>query len=176
MKFLMQCVKLLFLPLLLLSSCSLQQSQADATQFYNGMVKKVYDGDTILVATIGKGNLKVRLYGIDAPETSKPDQAGQPYGSQSRRILQYKVMGKEVRLEVREIDQYKRSVAVVRIGDRDINAEMVAEGMTWAYRYYLEGDYASEYVRLEEQARKQRLGLWKQTNPQPPWDFRRQTK
>lgn len=159
--------------LLLLLFCLLLPLQAGATEFINGMVKKVYDGDTVLVAAMGKGNLKVRLYGIDAPETSKPDQAGQPYSSQSRRVLQYKVMGKEVRLEIRELDQYKRSVAVVRLGGRDINAEMVAEGMAWAYRYYLEGDYASEYIRLEELARKQRLGLWKQTNPQPPWEFRR---
>jgi endonuclease YncB( thermonuclease family) len=49
---------------------------------------------------------------------------------------------------------------------------MVAEGLAWAYRQYLEGSYASEYLRLEEQARRRRMGLWQQPNPQPPWEFR----
>jgi endonuclease YncB( thermonuclease family) len=85
----------------------------------------------------------------------------------------FKVLGKEVIAEVQERDQYNRIVAVVKLSGRDINAEMVAEGMAWAYRQYLSAPYASYYIPLEEKARRQRRGLWRDPNPQPPWEFRR---
>lgn len=144
-----------------------------AAALIRGMVRTVYDGDTLLLAARPQGQLKVRLYGIDAPETAKPDKPGQPYGGMAKRVLMYKLLGKAVAVEVREQDQYGRVVGVVRLANRDINAEMVADGMAWAYRQYLEGPYASEYLRLEEAARRRHLGLWRQHNPQPPWEFRR---
>ena len=59
---------------------------------------------------------------------------------------------------------------------KDINREMVAEGFAWAYRQYLQGPYASEYISQEERARSRRAGLWHDANPQPPWEFRAQLK
>jgi endonuclease YncB( thermonuclease family) len=53
---------------------------------------------------------------------------------------------------------------------------MVAEGMAWSYRQYLQGPYASEYLDAEERARSSRTGLWRDTNPRPPWEFRRALK
>lgn len=162
----------LFLSVLTLLILSLSAETFAATKTVQGMVREVFDGDSMLVVTRSKGTMKVRLYGIDAPETAKPDRPGQEYGDQARRVLKYKVLGKAVLLDVQDKDQYSRSVAVVRIGRRDINAEMVAEGMAWAYRRYLDGPYASEYIQLEEKARRRRLGLWRQANPKPPWEFR----
>ncbi len=161
---------------LILMIVVLLSTEAMAAQMINGMVREVFDGDTLLMVTRQEGQLKVRLYGIDAPETRKPDRAGQPYGDQAKRVLKYKLLGREVQLEVRERDQYNRVVAVVRQGRRDINAEMVAEGMAWAYRRYLEGPYASEYIQLEERARRRHQGLWRQPNPQSPWEYRMQGK
>jgi len=137
-----------------------------------GMVKTVYDGDTVVLVGRGIGRITVRLYGIDAPETRKPKSSGQPYGSQARRVLMYKLLGKEVTAAVQERDQYGRTVAVIELEGRDINAEMVAEGMAWAYRQYLAGPYASRYIGLEGKARRQHRGLWRENNPQPPWEFR----
>jgi endonuclease YncB( thermonuclease family) len=137
-----------------------------------GMVKTVYDGDTVVIVGRGTGRATVRLYGIDAPETRKPKSSGQPYGSQARRVLMYKLLGKEVTAAVQERDQYGRTVAVIELEGRDINAEMVAEGMAWAYRQYLAGPYASRYIGLEGKARRQHRGLWRENNPQPPWEFR----
>ncbi|MGE0156224.1 MAG: thermonuclease family protein [Geobacter sp.] len=139
----------------------------------HGMVRRVYDGDTLLLVARPQGQLKVRLYGIDAPETAKRDRPGQAYSSVAKRVLMYKLLGKAVTVEVRDQDQYGRVVGVVRLAGTDINAAMVAEGLAWAYRHHLEGDYASEYLRLEDRARRRRMGLWQQTNPQPPWEFRR---
>jgi endonuclease YncB( thermonuclease family) len=143
-----------------------------AGRIVDGMVKAVYDGDTVLLTTREESRLKVRLYGIDAPETKKPNKAGQPFGDISKRTLMYKIMGRRVSAEIVDIDQYKRAVAIIRYEGRDINREMVAEGMAWAYRQYLQGAYESEYIGSETRARSHRAGLWRESNPQPPWEFR----
>lgn len=141
-----------------------------------GMVKAVHDGDTVVLVGRGMGRVTVRLYGVDAPETRKPDAPGQAFGSQAKRVLMFKVLGKEVTAEVQDRDQYGRAVAVLQLAGRDINAEMVSEGMAWAYRQFLSGSYASRYIQLEEQARRHHRGLWRDANPQPPWEFRRGQK
>jgi len=145
---------------------------AFAGQKVEGMVRSVFDGDTILLTTREERRLKVRLYGIDAPETRKPDRGGQRFGDISRRTLMYKIMGRRVTAEIIDRDEYKRAVAVIRFAGRDINREMVEEGLAWAYRRYLEGAYASEYIGAENLARSHRAGLWREANPQPPWEFR----
>ncbi|MDD2850988.1 MAG: thermonuclease family protein [Desulfuromonadaceae bacterium] len=142
-----------------------------------GIVKAVYDGDTILLTTRSESRLKVRLYGIDSPETKKPEHPGQKFGAIAKRTLMYKIMGRRVSAELIDIDQHQRAVAVIRYEGRDINREMVAEGLAWAYRHYLQGSYASDYIDSENRARSGRRGLWRESNPQPPWEFRKvQTK
>jgi endonuclease YncB( thermonuclease family) len=147
-------------------------TDAHAGRLIDGMVRAVYDGDTVLLATREDNRLKVRLYGIDAPETAKPDSPGQPFGEVARRTLMYKIMGRQVSVEIMDMDRYRRTVAVIRYDGRDINREMVAEGMAWAYRQYLQGPYASEYIDAEEVARARHKGLWRDDNPLPPWEFR----
>jgi len=147
--------------------------QACAGRIFEGVVRAVFDGDTILLAMRGQERMKVRLYGIDAPETATPAGPGQPFGAVARRVLMYKIMGRQVSAEMIDGDQYQRMVAVIRYTGRDINSEMVSEGMAWAYRQYVGGPYASEYIAAEEFARKRHKGLWRDANPQPPWDFRR---
>jgi micrococcal nuclease len=159
-----------------LSLILLVSVDAFAGQIIEGIVKAVYDGDTVLMATRGQSRLKVRLYGIDAPETAKPNAPGQPFGAVARRTLMYKIMGRQVSAEIMDTDQYQRAVAVIRYSGRDINREMVTEGMAWAYRQYLQGPYASEYIGSEENARARHKGLWRDANPLPPWEFRRAEK
>jgi micrococcal nuclease len=97
-----------------------------------GTVTKVSDGDTIHVTTPERTKLRVRLYGVDAPETPKINQRtghvnkpGQPYGMESWKALEGKIMGKHVRLDIIDIGQYKRMVGMIWIGDRNINLDMV---------------------------------------------------
>ncbi|MBU5612664.1 thermonuclease family protein [Geomonas sp. Red51] len=146
----------------------------------DAFVSKVSDGDTVQVQDALGTKLKVRLYGIDAPETEKKNRktgrvskSGQPYGEEAFQALKGKIGGQRVRVEVRDVDRYRRAVSVVRLGGRDINQEMVREGFAWAYRQYLDRPYASEYIRAEEEARGERQGLWRLGNPQPPWEFRK---
>lgn len=150
----------------------LLSGSAFAGRNVEGIVKAVYDGDTILLTTRKESRLKIRLYGIDAPETKKPGKPGQKFGDIAKRTLMYKIMGRKVTAEIVEVDQYKRAVAVIRHGGKDINREMVAEGMAWAYRQYLQGPYESEYIDSENRARSTRSGIWREANPQPPWEFR----
>jgi endonuclease YncB( thermonuclease family) len=160
--------------LLLAISALLVLAAADghAARTIEGVVRAVYDGDTVLLVTRESSRVKTRLYGIDAPETAKPDMPGQPFGEAAKKALFSKVMGKKVSAEVIDIDQYQRAVAVLRYAGRDINREMVAEGMAWAYRQFLQRPYASEYIGAENRARAQRTGLWRDANPRPPWEFR----
>lgn len=148
-----------------------------------GIVIKVTDGDTIQVKNSQGTRLKIRLYGIDAPETEKSNRRtgyiskpGQPFGEESWKVLEEKVNRKMTRLDVVDIDKYKRLVCLVWLSDRNINKEMVEEGWAWAYRKYLETPYASEFIDLEGRARAKKLGLWQQHNPQPPWEFRKSSR
>lgn len=148
-----------------------------------GTVYKISDGDTIQVKDDLGTKVKIRFYGIDAPETEKSNRKtgkvskpGQPYGEEAFDALKGKIDRQRVRVEVMDIDRYKRAVSVVWLGNRNINREMVREGFAWAYRQYLDRPHASEYIDAEEQSRKERRGLWQQANPQPPWEFRKSLK
>lgn len=148
-----------------------------------GLVTKVSDGDTIHLEDNLGTTLKIRMYGIDAPETEKSNKkthvvskAGQPHGEESFRALESMIGHKKVKVDVMAVDKYKRTVGIIWLDGKCINQAMVADGHAWAYRQYLDRPYASEYIRLEEQARGQKLGLWVQGNSQPPWEFRKSLK
>ena len=176
--------RLAFYLLLLASLVLIGNAYAkDPIRTIEGIVSKVSDGDTIHVTDNLGTKVKVRLYGIDAPETQKPNKKtgriskpGQPYGEEAFQALKSKIYRQQVKLEIMDIDQYKRSVGIVWLNGKNINQEMVAEGYAWAYGQYLDRPHASEYIEAEEQARSRKLGLWKQNNPQPPWEFRRSLK
>ena len=106
-------------------------------------------------------------------KTGRVSKPGQPYGEEAYQALKDKVGGQRVKVEVIEIDRYKRAVSKVWNGKRNINQEMVREGYAWAYRHYLDHYDAVEYISAEDQAKAARRGLWQQSNPQPPWEFRK---
>ena len=134
-------------------------------------ILSIGDGDTIRVLQAGKA-LTVRLACIDAPETAQS-----PYGQQARAYLQQRLpIGREVSLEVKATDRYGRSVAEVFSGV-NINLVMVEDGQAFAYRQYLGGCDAKEYLEAEERASSSRLGVWQvQGGITRPWDFRRRRR
>jgi endonuclease YncB( thermonuclease family) len=131
-------------------------------------ILSIGDGDTIRVRQGGKV-LTVRLACIDAPETAQS-----PYGQQARAYLQHRLpIGREVSLEVKATDRYGRTVAEV-ISDININLVMVEDGQAFAYRQYLGGCDAMEYLDAEFRASQHRYGVWQVTGGiTRPWDFRR---
>ncbi len=133
----------------------------------SGKVTFVPDGDTIHFKSGGQ-TLKLRLEGIDAPEHS------QPFGPQSGEALRSWILGRTITVRITTEDQYGRIVGTAYSEEgKNINASMVASGLAWWYRYFSDN---TELERLEKKARSERLGLWKQKKPEPPWDYRRRTR
>lgn len=154
-----------------------------AIRIVTGTVTKVSDGDTIHITTPEQTKLKVRLYGIDAPETPKINkqtghvhQPGQPYGEESWKALKNKIMGKQVRLEILDIDKYRRMVCMVWLDDRNINLEMVREGYAEAFTEYLKSPYRAEFLKAEQEARAGGRNIWSLPKHERPREFRKRLK
>ena len=146
--------------LILAATLMLSAVQAHAEQY---RVVGVMDGDTIRVLK-DRSQMKCRLSAVDAPEKN------QPYGQQSKKSLSDMVFNKMVEVNVVDHDQYGRSVCVIALNGVDINKAQVQRGMAWWYRKYSKD---ASYGHAESAARHQRVGLWADANPTPPWAFRR---
>jgi len=152
------------------------------------LVISVSDGDTLTArcnaaASQTKQTVRVRLHGIDAPER------GQPYGRQARRALQNLVLKKTVALHCHTTDTYQRRVCTVWTARKpaspatpkdaytqDVGLSLIKQGMAWWYRYYAHEQppqQREQYRRAEQQAKRQRTGLWRAAAPVAPWDWRR---
>ncbi len=156
---------LLVLVFLLLWGCV---SNPAKDQWVVGPVTKVHDGDSIHITPRGSKRVVIRLAGIDAPEID------QEFGLQSRDKLRSLIMNKSARAQCHKQDKYQRRVCVVRYADKDINLQMVAEGMAWHYKQYQNEQSARErrsYAAAEANAQKRQLGLWA-VPAVAPWDYR----
>lgn len=135
-----------------------------------GKVIGVADGDTITVLDASKSQHRIRLQGIDAPESS------QAFGARSKQHLSDLVFNKEVSVEWKKRDRYGRVLGKVLVGGRDACLAQVRAGMAWHYKYYQEEQSPEDrrlYAEAEREARAARRGLWAEPDPVPPWDFRR---
>lgn len=128
---------------------------------------RVIDGDTIDL-----DGVRVRLEGIDAPESGqrcKRRLIGRwACGTAATQALEGLVEGRSVRCEDRGLDKYGRMLGVCYAGTTDINAWMVRKGLAWAFVRY-----SRAYVEEEAEARAERLGIW-QAQTQTAWDYRAQ--
>jgi endonuclease YncB( thermonuclease family) len=124
----------------------------------------VHDGDTVTCLDESNQQQKVRLAEIDAPEI------GQEYGKVSREALAEMVFGKTVEVADDGKDRYGRWIAHLSVNGVDVNRQMIAGGNAWHYEDYSRD---ASLAALQAQAQSQRLGLWAQSNPIPPWTFRK---
>lgn len=152
----------------------------DVLHTLKGTVTRVYDGDTIQLTTPNQTILKVRLYGIDAPETPKTDYRtgqqnipGQSYGKESARALKKKILGNKVNLDIIEVDQYRRMVGIVRLDNRNINLEMIGEGYADCYVEYLRPPYRKPFLDACREAKSAKRGIWSLPEYERPREFRR---
>ena len=143
---------------------SLFLAVAPARADVRGRVVSVHDGDTLTVL-VEKRQVKVRLTDIDAPELK------QPFGGRSRQSLADLCFGKEASLDVRGQDRYKRTLATVTCAGKDANAEQVRRGYAWTYTRFARAD--SPLLALQSEARNAHRGLWAESTPVAPWDWRR---
>jgi endonuclease YncB( thermonuclease family) len=118
-------------------------------------VPRIVDGDTLAI-----GSTKVRLEGIDAPETDQvclnANGVHWACGIDARDQLAAHVAGREIRCASGGIDAYRRTLGTCYFGNEDLNAWMVQEG--WALAYV---QYSKAYVHAEEDARTNQRGIWK---------------
>ena len=97
-------------------------------------VTRVTDGDTVKIADNGV-KMKIRLVGIDAPETSKKkNQPGQPFSKKSTSYLADLVLNKSVEVKSYGTDRYGRTLGVVFVGGKNVNLEIIKAGMAEVYR------------------------------------------
>ena len=152
---------LIILPLILYSSASF------AEKIIEGKAK-IIDGDTIHI-----GKNKIRLHGIDAPETNQKctlDEETWNCGIKSTLALKNFILDKEVYCEIIDIDQYKIFVGICFVDNENMNKYMVRNGWATAYRYY-----STLFVEDEEIAQKQKSGIWQGTFIEP-YLFRKKNK
>jgi micrococcal nuclease len=149
----------------LFSSCGL-----NGTENRSGVVMdavRIIDGDTFEGICEGT-TYRIRLHGIDAPER------GQAFYKRSKEVLGEFCKGGPLRVELVNKDVYGRWVGkVYDRRDQSINAMMVSEGMAWHYVKYSDDE---AFTLLESEAKKSRKGLWSDTNPVAPWEYRQRKR
>ena len=155
--------KILFLIILLLFPVVLLSGKNDI----QGKVVKVADGDTITILDSENKQIKIRLYGIDAPEKA------QDFGKVSREYLAELVAGKTVNVTVLSKDKYGRSVGRIEIDGKEVAEEMLKSGLAWLYTAYCKIPECEQWKTLETQAKTAKIGLWSNPTAQEPWLWRK---
>ncbi|MHB8918681.1 MAG: thermonuclease family protein [Desulfocucumaceae bacterium] len=126
-------------------------------------VARVIDGDTFEIANRGKPE-RVRLIGVDTPESVKPDSPVEPYGIEASKYTKELIGGKMVRLEfdVQERDKYGRLLAYVYLEDGTmVNAKLLEEGMAVIMTIPPNVRMADTFLKIQRKAREEKKGLWK---------------
>jgi endonuclease YncB( thermonuclease family) len=130
-----------------------------------GQVVGIHDGDTLTLLTPENRQVRIRLAGIDAPESR------QPYGTRAQQELSSLSFRKQARVVVQDTDRYGRTVGTVWVDRLNVNAELVRRGAAWVYPQY---NRDATLPGLEAEARRTQKGLWALSvnERQSPWVWR----
>jgi micrococcal nuclease len=125
-------------------------------------VERVVDGDTIIVALRGL-DVRVRLIGVDSPESVKPDTPVQCFALAASHFTTSRLSGRRVRLEfdVDRFDRYGRTLAYVWLGRTLFNQELVARGFAVVETVPPDVKYVARFLAAQRDAREHDLGLWR---------------
>lgn len=136
----------------------------------HGKVVGITDGDTVTIVDESRQQYKIRLAGIDAPEKK------QPFGKASKKSLSDFIYNKSIIVETTKNDRYGRVVGKILLDGQDINKLQIERGMAWFYRKYqneLVLDDRLAYLHAEQNAKANNLGVWSDSNPLAPWEYRK---
>lgn len=142
-------------------------------QTSTGRVTGISDGDTLTLLDTTEVQLKIRLSGIDSPEK------GQSFGQYCKKSLSDLVYGRVVQIDWKKLDRYGRIIGTVLVDEQDVNLEQVRRGCGWHYKKYQNDQSIKDRLRYsaaEEFARKEKVGLWADIDPIPPWIWRSTAK
>ena len=126
-------------------------------------VARVVDGDTLLIAP----DERLRLIGVNAPETVKPDWPVEPWGPEASAFTKHFVAGGKVQLQFDEerLDDYGRYLAYVWVGDKMLNEELVRAGLArFEQGFHYSAEMKRRFRRAEDEARRKHLGIWSGRN------------
>ncbi len=135
-----------------------------------GQVVGIVDGDTLTLLA-DRRTYTIRLSGIDAPERH------QAWGNQAKTNLSRLAMNQTAVADCPKLDRWGRRVCKLTVGATDVGLEQVRDGMAWWYKRYANDQPVEDravYENAELMAKLTRTGLWRDTNPVPPWEFRRE--
>lgn len=133
-------------------------------QLLEGICVGVSDGDSLHLELPDGERVRVRLYGIDAPEKD------QECALAARKKLGKLIYDKEIRVEVLDVDKYGRYVGKVYAGARYVNRYMLKEGLAWHYKHYAADDKL--LAEAESRAKAAGRGIWATESPCRPRIFR----
>jgi micrococcal nuclease len=122
-------------------------------------VQRVVDGDTLLLPD----HTRVRLIGVNAPESVKPDSPVEPFGPEASDFTKHFIAEGDVRLEFdkERLDQYGRTLAYVWVGDQLLNEELLRAGLArWEKQYHYSDQKKARFRRAEQEARNAKRGIW----------------
>lgn len=122
-------------------------------------VLRTVDGDTLIL----DGNEKVRLIGVDTPETKHPKKPVQYFGKEASEFTRKLCEGKQVRIEYdwNRTDKYGRTLGYIYLKNGTfLNAEIIRQGYGFAYTKF-PFKYLDEFRKLEREAREKKRGLWR---------------
>lgn len=134
-----------------------------------GRVVYVNDGDTAVV-DVGGRSLRVRFYGVDAPERQNRDWPAQPYSRKAAEFMRALIADREVRVRLTGERTHAREVGEIFVDGRSASREIVRVGLAWWNDRFAARD--RELERLQAAARSARRGLWRDPAPVPPWVHR----
>jgi micrococcal nuclease len=141
------------------AGCDVEMESRPAAESREGRVTHVVDGDTIRI-----GEERIRLIGVDTPETRKPNTPVQCFGRKATAFTKAFVLGRRVTLELdaEERDRYGRLLAYVRRTDDGgfLNAELVRRGYAQVLTVPPNVRYAQRFLALQRDARARGAGLW----------------
>ena len=145
-----------------------------AATILRGVCVEVLDGDTYKVKLVVDGKSvidTVRCNGIDAPEK------GQQYGDEAKECLEQLILNREVAIQFEKRDVYNRIIGKTAVktpyGNVLVEKVMLDSGCVWHFRQYSDD---ATLQSIEDSAKKRKVGLWKQKNPMPPWDYRQKRR
>lgn len=153
-------------PLILLAALGVIALIGDADALFEARVRRIVDGDTLVVVDGDDAVRTIRLWGVDAPELT------QPHGTRARDALAALLSEGAVRVHIEDTDSFGREVAVLRTpAGEHVNHALVWQGHAWHYRRYAPFELrlwiGQAYARLRDR------GLWAMGgSPTPPWEWR----
>ena len=133
---------------------------------FTAKVVGIKDGDTVVVLDSLNNQITLRLAEVDCPEKS------QPFGTKSKQFTSDQIYLKTIKYVVTDTDRYGRSIAMIYydVDNKYLSAEIIKAGMGWHYKRYSK---SKELALFEDNAKKNKIGLWIDNNPIEPSEWRR---